>query len=207
MDAFPVHVLRWDALERRWREWGVGLKGGDFAWQRMATDVASWHAELQCAGLEVPAPLAAYLPDGFTVEFSPDAADWWRKAAGCLREGKLVAIDYGGNSDELLAPQRHHGTLRAYAHHRTVDDVLANPGGQDLTAHVNFTQLRRVAEGEGLVTEAFLTQNRFLTRIFEKASGTPRGLGEWTPARTRQWQTLTHPEHLGRPFRVLIQSR
>jgi hypothetical protein len=31
--------------------------------------------------------------------------------------------------------------------------------------------------------------------------------GEWTPARTRQFQTLTHPEHFGRAFRVLVQSR
>ena len=31
--------------------------------------------------------------------------------------------------------------------------------------------------------------------------------GEWTSARARQFQTLTHPEHLGRPFQVLVQSR
>jgi hypothetical protein len=31
--------------------------------------------------------------------------------------------------------------------------------------------------------------------------------GEWTSAQARQFQTLTHPEHLGRAFRVLVQSR
>jgi hypothetical protein len=31
--------------------------------------------------------------------------------------------------------------------------------------------------------------------------------GGVTPSRTRQFQTLTHPDHLGRAFRVLIQSR
>jgi hypothetical protein len=31
--------------------------------------------------------------------------------------------------------------------------------------------------------------------------------GEWTSERTRQFQTLTHPEHLGRAFRVLVQAR
>ena len=30
---------------------------------------------------------------------------------------------------------------------------------------------------------------------------------EWTPSRTRQFQTLTHPEHLGRAFRVLVQTK
>jgi len=207
IDAFPVRVLRWDALERRWREWGIGLKGGEFAWQRMATDVELWREELHYAGLEVPALLAAHLPDGFTVEFSTAAADWWRKAAASLQTGKLLTIDYGDTAAELLTPQRHFGTLRAYSRHRVTNDVLANPGGQDLTAHVNFMQLRSVAEAAGLVTDAFLTQSQFLTRILEKASQNADGFGEWTPARTRQWQTLTHPEHLGRPFRVLIQSR
>jgi len=33
------------------------------------------------------------------------------------------------------------------------------------------------------------------------------GAGEWAPDQTRQFQTLIHPEHLGRSFRVLVQSR
>jgi len=52
----------------------------------------------------------------------------------------------------------------------------------------------------------FSTQSQFLTRILEKASQ-DKSLGEWTPAQARQFQTLTHPEHLGRAFRVLVQSR
>jgi hypothetical protein len=28
-----------------------------------------------------------------------------------------------------------------------------------------------------------------------------------TPAQIRQFQTLTHPEHLGRAFKVLVQAR
>jgi len=36
---------------------------------------------------------------------------------------------------------------------------------------------------------------------------TDKIFGEWNSSRTRQFQTLTHPEHLGRAFRVLVQSR
>jgi hypothetical protein len=41
-----------------------------------------------------------------------------------------------------------------------------------------------------------------------QANAVKYGLWEkMTPAEARQFQTLTHPEHLGRPYRVLVQSR
>ena len=49
-------------------------------------------------------------------------------------------------------------------------------------------------------------QSQFLTQILGKASKDD-SFGEWTSAQARQFQTLTHPEHLGRAFRVLVQSR
>jgi SAM-dependent MidA family methyltransferase len=57
-----------------------------------------------------------------------------------------------------------------------------------------------------LKTETFCPQAQFLARILEKTSKA-ENFGEWGAKQTRQFQTLTHPEHLGRAFRVLIQSR
>jgi len=72
---------------------------------------------------------------------------------------------------------------------------------------VNFTSLQRAGERAGLLTERLLAQAEFLTRIAEKAWADPSRFGEWPPQMKRQFQTLIHPEHLGRAFRVLIQSR
>jgi SAM-dependent MidA family methyltransferase len=36
---------------------------------------------------------------------------------------------------------------------------------------------------------------------------TDKSFADWSASRTRQFQTLTHPEHLGRAFRVLVQSK
>lgn len=207
LDAFPVHVLRWDALERRWREWGVGLRGSRYTWERMTTNVASWNRDLELAGFEMPPSLARHLPDGFTVEISPGAARWWQTAAGILRRGKLFTIDYGSTFEELLSPQRAGGTLRAYSRHRVVQDVLAKPGEQDLTAHVNFTQLRNAGAEVGLQSENLLTQGQFLERIAAAALMRKEALVDWTPPRLRQFQTLVHPQHLGSTFRVLLQTR
>ena len=106
-----------------------------------------------------------------------------------------------------FAPERVTGTLRAYAGQQVSGNILASPGEQDLTAHVNFSVLRQAGERAGLRTEAVVRQSNFLTEIFQRTLADPAGFEEWTAARVRQFQTLTHPEHLGHRFRALIQSR
>jgi SAM-dependent MidA family methyltransferase len=201
LDAFPVHRLGWDATARDWFEWGVDFGGGKFIWTRLDRAVP--------AALRPNAPLEllAVLPDGYTTEISPAAGEWWCSAATSLKQGRLLTIDYGLDAGELFSPSRKEGTLRAYHQHRPSGDVLANAGEQDLTAHVNFSALQSIGESCGLATESFSTQSQYLTRILEKTTRNKTPFGEWTSARARQFQTLTHPEHLGRAFRVLLQSR
>ena len=212
LDAMPVRRLGWDAKRRAWFEWGVTLQAGRFAWTRLGAEglaVALPELLKEFPQLQPPqaGELLPVLPDGFTLEVSPAAKQWWREAALALHSGKLVAIDYGLTADELLVPERKEGTLRAFRHHRPSGDVLACPVEQDVTAHVNFTAIRAAGESAGLNTEALETQAQFLTRIAARTWQKETPFAEWTPDRTRQFQTLTHPEHLGRSFRVLVQSR
>ena len=201
LDAMPAHRLGWDAAKKAWFEWGVAERDGQFVWTPLpatASDVPF---------PELPPPVVDVLPDGFVTEVCPAAQRWWREAASSLRVGKLLTADYGLAGEDFFMPQRSEGTLRAYEHHRQIGDVLANPGGLDITAHVNFSAIQSTGESAGLRTEQFTGQAAFLTRIVERVWRRPETFGEWTPARTRQFQTLTHPEHLGRSFRVLVQSR
>ena len=202
LDAFPVHRLAWDAPRRQWFEWGVRLQGGRLAWTRMPDRPDSPPLP---QSFDLPSDLLAVLPDGFVLEVCPAAETWWRQAARLLDRGKLLTLDYG--ADEALAPERCAGTLRAYYRHRRIDDVLDRPGEQDLTAHVNFPSLIDAGEAEGLRTESFTSQERFLTRIAAQLWATPADTGEWPPQYKRQFHTLTHPQLLGRTFRVLVQSR
>jgi SAM-dependent MidA family methyltransferase len=229
LDAMPVHRLGWDARRRVWFEWGVALQNGRFVWMRLPEvgrpETADRRQNREPEGRQavdrpvdqasssdtfhLPAAsmtLSAVLPDGFTTEVCPAAEEWWRQAAGMPGHRKLVAIDYGLAAEEFLVPQRKDGTLRAYHRHRIVPDVLANAGEQDLTAHINFSAIREAGEAAGLRTECCLSQERFLTQIAAKAWDGGGAFGEWSHERTRQFQTLTHPEHLGRAFRVLVQS-
>src|SRR5208283_128883 len=116
-----------------------------------------------------PSALEAVLPDGYTIETSPAAENWWREAAGVLARGKLLAIDYGFTADEMFSPARTCGTLRAYFRHHATDDLLANPGEQDLTAHVNFSAIQKAGESAGLTTIFFGSQTKFLVEILATA--------------------------------------
>jgi SAM-dependent MidA family methyltransferase len=197
LDAMPVHRFGWDAKNRKWFEWGVTVAGENFVW----ANIQNSEFRIQNSELE------SVLPDGYTIETCPAAGNWWREAAGILEHGKLMTIDYGLTADELFSPARPRGTLRAYFRHHASDDLLVNVGEQDLTAHVNFSAIQAAGEDAGLTTESFATQAQFLTRIAEKIFKNPKSFGEWGVKQNREFQTLTHPEHLGRAFRVLVQSR
>jgi len=200
LDAFPVHRFGWSAAKRAWFEWGVALSGDEFCWSQMpAPALPAFIAEL-------PAPLLDVLPDNYVVESDPAAEQWWRDAAEILVHGKLVTVDYGYAGDEIISPARHQGTLRAYHQHQVSDDLLANVGEQDLTAHVNFSALQKAGEAAGLRASQFCTQPQFLTRILQK-SMSENSFAALDMKQVRQFQTLTHPDHLGHAFRVLVQER
>ena len=201
LDAFPVHRICWDAPERRWIEWGVG-------WETNRLSGAAWNSRGLAGapgGCRVRLPANSWGVAGWIYfgDFSC-RREWWGDAARACT-GKLLTFDYGLTALEFLDPARLGGTLRGYARHQLQEDVLAHPGEQDITAHVNFTQLQLAGERVGLRTVDLTGQERFLTRI-AAAAAAERGAA-WPSESVRQFQTLAHPEQLGRAFRVLVQER
>jgi SAM-dependent MidA family methyltransferase len=99
------------------------------------------------------------LAEGQTAEIGLAADDWIAAAAGGLRRGLLVLIDYGAPAAELYDPvRRHDGTLRAYVRHQVHDDPYRHVGRQDLTAHVDVSAVERAAHRAGLTTVGITTQ-------------------------------------------------
>jgi SAM-dependent MidA family methyltransferase len=205
LDSFPVHRYGWDAKKQEWFEWGVVVRDGEFAWTRLS---GCGNPDLvKLPGIAPLTALREHLPEEFTIEVSPAAESWWREAARSLNQGQLLTFDYGLTSEELLAPERKHGTLRSYHQHQSGCGVLENPGKQDLTAHVNFQAIQEVGEQVGLQTQTVSTQEQFLTSLLAQACKVESSFKDWDSKRIRQFQTLIHPEHLGRRFRVLLQTR
>lgn len=155
LDAMPAHSFAWNALRRCWEERAVSVVNEELTWTTLPQPIA--HPP------DFPEALLDVLPHGYIFEQSPAARHWWGDAAAALVQGRLMTIDYGGTMEELLSPSRTSGTLRAYSRHRVSTNILANPGEQDITLHVNFTELIQMGERGGLVTDGFISQSQFLT--------------------------------------------
>jgi SAM-dependent MidA family methyltransferase len=204
LDALPVHRVAWDRERQLWFEWLVNEKGGSFVWSR---GDAVGQGLLEAVEQRVPRPLQDVLPDGYVVEICPAAIDWWGNAARSLSRGWLMTMDYGFDAGEEVMPERTSGTLRAYHLHQAFADVLQHPGERDITAHVHFGPARSEGERIGLRTEFFGDQSRFLTRLLIEATGSESSWFREDPGRLSQIKTLIHPDHFGRAFKVLVQTK
>ena len=148
--------------------------------------------------------LGARLEPGWRVEVSLQAVDWVRRAARALGRGFLILIDYGHEARELYSVTHSSGTLTAYSGHKSLGPEsagtpwLERPGEQDLTAHVDFTSIRRAAEAEGLTTLGFLDQTYFLMGLLSSLPNPQSAI------RNPQWKTLIMPGGLGSALKVLI---
>jgi SAM-dependent MidA family methyltransferase len=102
--------------------------------------------------------------------------------ARVLGRGAALLVDYGHPADRLGDDAHGAGTLLAYHRHRVVEDVLARPGEQDITAHVNWTHLEEAARKAGWSVAGRTYQDRFLLAlgIVEDMAHDPEG-GEESP--------------------------
>jgi SAM-dependent MidA family methyltransferase len=146
-----------------------------------------------------------------TVEVNLHAIDWMAEVATKLRRGFVLTFDYGYEARELYAPWRRDGTLMGFYLHNPSNDPYARIGKQDMTAHVDFTSIKRAGEERGLSVAGFTTQARFLANlgigaaVGEVAKEEPGALEEYY-ARRRAVTELIDPAGLGR-IRVLAQRK
>src|SRR5438477_4023594 len=102
-------------------------------------------------------------------QFADLALEWeamYEDICRFVTRGLIVTFDYGYPEQQLFSGSiRRFGTAAAYADQRASRDLLANPGRQDLTAHINFTDLERAGERAGLRTLFFDRQAKFLLAI------------------------------------------
>jgi SAM-dependent MidA family methyltransferase len=156
IDALPVHrvVMRRGVL----RELCVGLDATEnFVWieQEPTTPRLVEHF----------ARFRVTLAEGQRAEVNLDCGEWIARAASLFARSFVVTVDYGATATELYDPSaRFDGTLRAFRRHQLSDDLLAEPGAQDLTATINWPQLERAGREVGLETVSLERQDRFLLR-------------------------------------------
>src|SRR5207237_7590919 len=90
------------------------------------------------------------LADGQFADVSLDWESTYEDIARLVTRGLIFTFDYGYPEQQLFSSRaRRFGTAAAYSRQQVSRDLLANPGQQDLTAHINFTDLQRAGERNG----------------------------------------------------------
>src|SRR5437016_507777 len=157
--------------------------------------------------MEPPDVLAAPLREGYIVEINLEARHWIRRIAASIDRGYHLAIDYGYLRDEFYSQPR--GTLMCYWRHQAVEDPYTRIGEQDITAHVNFSDLMDIGSDVGLQTIRFTTQMDYLVGlgILDEIERLAAKGDAASMARLIKIKKLILPDSMGHRFKILVQTK
>jgi SAM-dependent MidA family methyltransferase len=154
-------------------------------------------------------------------QFADVALEWEAfhdDVARFVSRGLIVTLDYGFPAEKLFHPRaRRFGTAAAYSRQRVHRDLLSDPGEQDLTAHINFTDLERAGEREGARTLFFDRLAKFLLSIGVTEHALFRPVHELEIESAEEGMELLEareaarrlvlPDGIGEDLRVLVQGK
>ncbi|MCP4901766.1 MAG: hypothetical protein GY906_32785 [bacterium] len=202
-DAFPVHrVIMRDG------------KLSEF-FVRLGKDGLEW-AELECEP-----SLGDYLQrhevllaEGQVAEINLSAESFHRDLLQfCGGSAVAIVLDYGYEARRLYNSRgRFGGSLACYSRHQLSRDPLADPGGLDITAHVNWDDLHAAGKAEGWQPTGLWSLTEFLARAGIAEVAENEGLGieaeldADTLIRRQELKRILDPEGMGVDLRVLVQG-
>lgn len=144
------------------------------------------------------------LVEGQEIEINLKAKKILENINRVFKKGFIVNIDYGYLEDELFNPNRMKGTYKCIYKHSINETPYLNVGEQDITAHVDFSNLIRIGESLKINGFKYTTQGQFLIDwgildIIEKNFE--------NNAEIQAIKNLFLPELMGDKFKVLIQEK
>lgn len=186
-DAFPVRLF--DATSRGPQEVLVRWDGDQF--------------------VEAPGGIASIegAPTEGRFEVNARAYPAMRSLCRLVERGALLVFDYGYAQEELWAPWRTNGTLLCFYRHTAHENPYVHVGEQDMTTHVNFSELASAASDEGFDVYGPVSQTEFLYALGAQSlvDAVRADMAEYF-ARRRALEQLTDGAGLGR-VRVLAATR
>ena len=155
------------------------------------------------------------IADGQIAEANLGAEAKHRELLGAAgANGLLLVLDYGYEAHRLYNPRgRTGGSLATFRRHEVGRDPLESPGHIDLTAHVNWDDLRRAADdGEwteiGLVPLAeFLVRAGLAEELDQRGFGMDAELDVETFTVRQEVKRLLDPEGMGSDLKMLVQAK
>ncbi|WP_419419674.1 class I SAM-dependent methyltransferase [Legionella sp. D16C41] len=143
------------------------------------------------------------LPLPYQSEANLFIESWLSQVSSILKQGAIILIDYGYPRHEYYHPDRNQGTLMCHYRHQAHTNFLVHVGEQDITAHVDFTQVAEAASAANLQVAGYTNQAAFLL-----ANGLLSLVEEIDNERNRIIATqavkkLTLPSEMGELFKVM----
>jgi SAM-dependent MidA family methyltransferase len=158
------------------------------------------------------------LEDGQFADISLEWAALYDDLCRAVPRGLIVTFDYGLPETKLFRGRmRRFGTAAAYSRQRVSRDLLVNPGEQDLTAHINFDDLRRTGERQSFATLFFDIQAKILLALGAADHELLKPIGDVAIDNPDEGiallsarddaKRLILPDGIGADIRVLVQGR
>ena len=156
---------------------------------------------------DLSVPMELPITEGQLADINLEARDWMRRIGASLRNGYHLAIDYGYAHREFYARPR--GTLMCYYRHQISEDPYIRIGEQDITAHVNFSDLIDAGAAASLELVSLSTQFQFLTGlgILDEIERLAHAGTAASISRLQSLKKLILPGSMGERFKVLIQRK
>ena len=150
--------------------------------------------------------------EGQEAEVNLNVGRWLGEAQKLIGKGFILTIDYGFLAPELFSPERMKGTYKCMHKHTIGENPYINIGRQDITAHVDFSNLIRVGGSLGLETIKYTTQGQFLIDwgvldIMTGQSGQDSPSDPEARGRNTAIKNLFLPSSMGSSFKVLLQTK
>lgn len=113
---------------------------------------------------EVGGPIATIdgAPEVGRFEVNTRAYPTMEAMCAVVDRGAVLTFDYGYPRDELWAPWRTKGTMLCFYRHTAHENPYIHVGDQDITAHVDFTELEAAMTASGYDTHGPVRQSEFL---------------------------------------------
>ena len=127
-----------------------------------------------------------------------------------IQQGLFLIVDYGYPRTVFYHPERTNGTLCSFKRQASTNDVLKDPGSQDISCHVDFTLIAESAVKNSFTVDGYTTQERFLiandiqNELLDSQS-------QLTLLDYQQYKKtahiLTHPYAMGETMKVMSLSK
>lgn len=198
LDAFPVHLVRMeDTLREIYLDYddekGLFEKTGGLSSSEISDYFIEFHIKLA---------------KGYTTEVNLRIKDWLNDINTVLQKGFIMTVDYGFPAWDYYSEDRDRGTLLCYHKHQLIENPYVNIGEQDITAHVNYSAVKKWGADIGIETAGYCGQGVFMVSlgVDDDIKKIAEGAGDYVFEIARI-KKLILPQGMGESHKVMVQYK